>query len=173
MMHKNILNFCLIDYFNYILVPNKSLFFFKGMRGVMVIKMPSFYFFKETSVALHLVFAEKRFYAYFMHFFYSRYAGAFFYFKLKLRGLGYRIKAIAINFFRFFIGTTNLYFFHAPSDVLVRVRRRRMLLVSMDLGKLNLLIAHLLLLKKLIPYGLRGLFFPKQIILLKPGKKKF
>lgn len=28
-------------------------------------------------------------------------------------------------------------------------------------------------LKKLIPYKLRGFFFPKQFILMKPGKKRF
>jgi ribosomal protein L6P/L9E len=96
-----------------------------------------------------------------------------FFFRLKLHGLGYRIKRLANNLFRFFIGTTNFLFFHVPVNVLVKARRRRILFLSPDFFVLRSVFTSLLLLKKLIPYQLRGIFFPKQIILMKPGKKRF
>jgi len=118
-------------------------------------------------------FNSKSFFKFFMHYFFFLVRPSFFFLKLKVRGLGYRIKNLAPDFFRFFIGTTNLYFFHAPRGIHVRVRRRRMLLVSMYASLIFLVFSHLLLLKKIIPYQLRGVFFPKQLILMKPGKKSF
>jgi hypothetical protein len=45
--------------------------------------------------------------------------------------------------------------------------------ISTRLEDLKLSMLYLLMLKKQIVYRLKGLFFPKQIFLIKPGKNKF
>ena len=69
--------------------------------------------------------------------------------------------------------TANYIFLHCPKDILLKNRRRRLLIASANLQNLRVAFINILLLKKQIPYRLRGIFFPKQIILLKPGKKTF
>ena len=91
--------------------------------------------------------------------------------KLKIKGLGYRIKKISDNLLRFFFGSTNFFYLHIPLNVIAKVKKRRILLVSNNLVILKSLLAHLLLLKKLNVYRIRGLVYPRQIITLKIGKK--
>lgn len=74
---------------------------------------------------------------------------------------------------RFFIGTTNYIFLHCPKSILLKNRRRRLLIASSNVQDLRIVFVNILLLKKQIPYRLRGVFFPKQVILMKPGKKTF
>ena len=96
-----------------------------------------------------------------------------FFLKLKVRGLGYRIKKITSNLFRFFIGTTNYYYLHIPFSFYIKARRRRMIAFSNDKKLLSDIFMGIVALKKLIPYKLRGFFLPRQIVLMKPGKKRF
>lgn len=175
MVSCRVLFFSLGCAFDCRVVPAKSLFFFRGQERhhVLVLRVPSFCFFTVGLKKLAFLFGSKFYFKFFVNHFFSLGKPLFFFLRLKVRGLGYRIKALAHNFFRFFIGTTNLYFFHAPQGVHIRVRRRRMLLVSLSASLVFLVFSHLLLLKKIIPYQLRGVFFPKQLILMKPGKKSF
>jgi hypothetical protein len=164
----------LLHNFDCFFLEAKSLFFFKTPRGIAILKLSSFFFFKSYFHGFAFCFGNKSAFRNFIHCFFSSYSMNFyFFFKIKVRGLGYRIKKITNDLFRFFLGSTNLFFFHVPKGLLIRVRRRRMLLVSYDYRLLTFVFSHLLLLKKLIPYKLRGVFFPKQVILLKPGKKSF
>ncbi len=170
MVTLRVLNFSFDSSFDFFFFEPHCLFFIKYFRGIFVLQLPSLFFFNR--VYFYFFFKNKKSIKIFLNnlFFLNH---LFFFLKLKVRGLGYRVKRITDNFFRFFLGTTNLFFFHVPRNILIRVRRRRMLLVSCDLSLLNLVFSHLLLLKKIIPYKLRGVFFPKQIILMKPGKKSF
>ena len=62
---------------------------------------------------------------------------------------------------------------HIPKTILFRYKIRRLFFLSINLIDLRNLSLNLLLLKKYIVYRLSGLFYPRQIILLKPGKNKF
>jgi hypothetical protein len=90
-----------------------------------------------------------------------------------MHGVGYRVKHLTSNLIRFFFATTNFYYFIAPSSIFVRGRRRRLLLVSNDKSLLVFIFLSFFSLKKIIPYKLRGFFFPRQIVLMKPGKRRF
>lgn len=175
MLNCRVLYYSLGSSFDCRLAKAKALFFFKWhpQGDVLVLKVPSFSFFKEGNQSYGFTFSSKICFKSFMRHFFFLSKPLFYFLRLKVRGLGYRIKSLASNFFRFFIGTTNWYFFHAPRGIYVRVRRRRMLLVSLCASLVFLVFSHLLLLKKIIPYKLRGVFFPKQLILMKPGKKSF
>lgn len=170
MVALKVSNFFFDSSFKFFFFEPRCWFFIKCPRGVYVLQLPSFFFFNRISYSFCFS-SKSSFKSFLNHLFFFHHL--FFFLRLKVRGLGYRIKRITDNFFRFFLGTTNLFFFHAPKTILIRVRRRRMLLVSFDSALLNLVFSHLLLLKKIIPYKLRGVFFPKQIILMKPGKKSF
>jgi len=60
---------------------------------------------------------------------------------------------------------------HIPKNIIIKTRKRKLLLLSNDLFALKIILAHLLLLKKLSIYRIRGLVYPKQVIMLKIGKK--
>jgi len=156
-------------YFSYI----NNLFFIKGVMGVLVLKMPSLFFYINKENFLSFVFLNRFFFiSFFKHFSYLYKRLYFFNFvRLKIRGLGYRISKISSSFFRFFFGHTNFFYLHAPKDIIIKSRKRRLLLLSNNLFALKLVLAHLLLLKKLSVYRIRGLVYPRQVIVLKIGKK--
>jgi len=87
--------------------------------------------------------------------------------------LGFRVKRLVKNFYRVFLGTPNYIYFHLPLGCYIRGRRRKFLLVSSNLSLLKDIFAYLFLLKARVPYKLRGVFYPKQILLMKSGKKRF
>lgn len=128
---------------------------------------------KENLCCIRLITTEKAAVEHLFHMFYKAInIFKIFFIKIRVRGLGYRIKNLAKNLLRIFLGFTNYIYVHIPYDVIARARRRRLLLMSWNYNILTDILAHLLLLKPLIPYHLRGIFFPKQIILMKPGKKR-
>lgn len=150
-----------------------SLLFIKGTLGLLIIKLPSLFFILMKDYSISFLFLNRFFFiSVFKHFSYL-YRRLFFfnYVKLKIRGLGYRIKKVCSSLFYFFFGHTNFFYFHVPQNVIVRSRKRKLILLSNNLFVLKLLLAHLLLLKKLSVYRIRGLLYPKQIVVLKIGKK--
>jgi hypothetical protein len=152
--------------------------FLKGNYGIFVFTLPSLFYFSLNHKYLNvisLIFYSRFYFSSFLSHFMYHYRRIFvvFFVRLKVRGLGYRIKPLSKYLIRFFLGTTNYLFFHVPKGILARAKRRRLLLVSNNYANLRLFYVNLLLLKKLIPYQLRGIFFPRQLILMKPGKKTF
>jgi hypothetical protein len=137
--------------------------------------LPSFYFFILKNKLLIFFFINNFFFKSFLSHFKNLYIGFyfFFFFKYKLRGLGYRVKNISSRLLRFFIGTTNFFYMHIPYFIFAKAKRRRLLLFSFNYCFLKIIFLYLSFLKKLIPYKLRGFFFPRQLILMKPGKKRF
>ena len=77
------------------------------------------------------------------------------------------------NLLRFFLGMTNFFYLHVPSNLYVKARRRKLFLCCNDKVILMDIFLQLIVLKEKIPYKLRGFFFPRQLILMKSGKKRF
>ncbi len=150
-----------------------SLLYLKGLFGIISIKLPSHFFFDYNDFKLSFIFLNNYFFKSFLSQFTLSYRYLFFFHfvKLKIKGLGYRIKKMSDNLLRFFFGSTNFFYFHIPFNVIAKIKKRRILLVSNNLIILKTLLAHLLLLKKLNVYRIRGLVYPRQIITLKIGKK--
>jgi len=95
----------------------------------------------------------------------------FYFLKLRLRGLGYRIRRYLPYFYRFYFTRTNYIYFHVPKNILVCRRKKRVLLLSTDYHLVRLVFANLMLLHQVGPYNRRGFSYPRQIILLKAIKK--
>jgi hypothetical protein len=161
--------------FDFYFSKNNSLFLLKGLKGFYVLHLSSYFFFKILQSGLSFIFFSKYFFKSFIRNFllFCRYLISTYYFKLKLKGLGFRVKRISNRLYRFFFTFVNFFYFHVPYGVILKTKGRRLFFFSLDVGLLRIVIAHLLLLKKLIVYRIRGLLYPRQIVIMKPGKKKF
>src|SRR6201985_3867264 len=163
---KNFKIFILIKQ-NFIILKKQSRFFF--------LKLPSIYFYKLKSTIFSLCLIN---YFHYITFFkhviqlYNK-LSSFYYLRLKLKGLGYRIVHVSAFLVKLFFNRSNFFYMHIPKSILFRYKIRRLFFLSTKLVDLRNLMINLLLLKKYIVYRLSGLFDPRQIILLKPGKNKF
>ena len=119
---------------------------------VLKLTMPSHYFFrlgknefiftkkgKFKKVLTHLVGCLVNYHKYY-------------YVKLKLKGLGYKIEKITKNFYKFFFAYNHYFYFHVPQDILIKSRKRTLIMFSNNLAKLNDIYTQLLKLKKLDLY---------------------
>lgn len=149
------------------------LLYLKGRT--FVLKLPSIFFFKFTNTKFSLLFINYFYFISFIKFifkFYSKYF-IYYYFKLKLKGLGYRTRKLSKKLYRIYFNRSNYYYLHIPRLVLLKYRTRRFFFISLDKGILKKLILNLLLLKERIIYRFSGIIYPYQIFLMKPGKNKF
>jgi hypothetical protein len=113
-----------------ILLNNKFKFFFYknsflfllGFFGIIVLNLSSFYFFKFKNNYLYLLFLNKFFYLSFIKHFKNNYNYLFniFSIRLKIKGLGYRIRKITKNLYYFFFNYTNMYYLNLPNNILIK-----------------------------------------------------
>jgi hypothetical protein len=160
---------------NLAFLPKRSLLFLKGQFGVCLIHMPSLYFYKRNAASFQFLILRKDFFSQFFssfRTFYRRLTSLFF-FKFKLKGLGFRLRKFSSSLYRFYFTKANFIYFHIPPFILVRHKLRRMLLLSNNLALLRTVLVHILLLRRIIPYLIRGIVTPRRLIILKPGKKAF
>jgi len=153
---------------------NKSIIIIKGLYGVFIYKMPSYYFYKLYNNTIRFIFINKFIFTSFIKHFITLYKKLSFLYSVRLRvkGLGYRIRKITNNLYYFFFNYTNMYYFYLPKNILLKWYKKRLLLISNNLFLIKLLFSHMLLLKNIGPYRLRGLRYPRQIIFIKKGGKK-
>jgi hypothetical protein len=152
---------------NYIILKKKSRFFF--------LKIPYIYFYKFGYKVINLLFFNYFCYiSFFKHIIqlYNK-LSSFYYLRLKLKGLGYRIVHLSSHLIKAFFNRSNFFYIHIPKSILFKYKIRRLFFLSTKLMDLRNLMINFLLLKKYIIYRLSGLFYPRQIIILKPGKNKF
>lgn len=153
----------------------KSIFLLKSKFGLFILRLPSFYFYLMSinRQSFSLMFLSRfNFISFLRHLQYLTNRLCIIYFlRLRLKGLGYRVKRICKSLYRFYFTTTNYIYFHIPDQILVKSRKRRFILLSNNYQLLRVVFVNILLLKKLSPYNRRGIFYPRQIVLLKPGKK--
>jgi len=76
----------------------------------------------------------------------------FFFFKLRLKGLGYIIKKVTSRFLRFFFAKNHFFHFYVPYVFYIKVRRRNIFIFSYHKVLLNDLFHHFMLLKKIDLY---------------------
>lgn len=160
-------NYLLFLYNDKIIILNKNRYFY--------LKLLFHCFYKSNNNNITLLTLNKTFYYNFVNLIINNYSKffIFYYFKLKLKGLGYRIRIITKSLIKIFFNRSNYYYMHIPSTILFKYKMRRLFFLSIDYISLKLSIINLLLLKKFLVYRLSGLIYPRQIILMKPGKNKF
>jgi len=158
-------------YFN----KNKNLFYCQSISGITYLYLPFYYFYTNYSESKSFKFVNYYSFKSYLSFLNRLYSFSFklFFFKLKLKGLGYRIKRITKYLFRLFFTLPNYIYLHIPFNVIVKHRRKRLIFISNNLIRLRIIIFRLLLLKQFLPYDTMALNHKGRIFLLKPGKKPF
>lgn len=159
---------CYIDLaYSIIIITLKSRFF--------LFKIPSIYFYKLDNSNYKFLFFKKKFYISFLKHLFNFYNKLFmfYFFRLKLKGLGYRIFNTAKRLLQVFYNRSNFFYIHIPLCILIKNRTRRLFFISTNNEQLSVTILGILFLKEFIIYRQHGLYYPRQILLIKPGKNKF
>lgn len=152
---------------------NNNIFYFKNILGYLKNYMLSSFYMKIIKNNHYFLFLKKNIYNNFINnffFFYNKFF-KFFFVKLRLRGLGYRIKKISRKLYRFFFAFNHYFYFHISKEIFFKHRRRNLIIFSNNLNKLNDIFSHLLLLKKLDFYERNNTFIiSKKILFFKKRK---
>ena len=150
-----------------------STLYLKNKLGLVSILLPSYYFNKISVNKVYFLLPNiKRFKSFIRHIFtFYNTLFNFYYVKVKIRGLGYRLREIIDGFYYFFFNYTNFYYIHVPNNIFISMYKKKLLIISLNWQELKLVLSEILLLKSLGPYRLRGLRIPRQILLLKKSGK--
>jgi hypothetical protein len=151
-----------IDEFNSLLI--------KGNNGVVYFFLPSFYFLKSNKNNINFCFLNKFYFniVYKQLFLYLKFFYKVYFLRLKLKGLGYRIKKYNKNLYRFFMGYNHFFYFYVPINLFVWNKKRNLLILSIDKIRINDIYSQLLLLKKLDFFEKTNSFInPKKILFIK------
>ena len=180
MPYKDIMNYLtntykLIYNFNYFLDLSYSKIVINLNTRYFLFKLPFLFFYKQNKEFSNFIFLSRFHYKTFIKHLFNFYDKLFnfYYFNLKLKGLGYRVFRISKFLIKIFLNRSNFFYMHISSKVLLKYRTRRFFFISTDLGTLKVLVINLLLLKEFIIYRVNGIYYPRQILLIKPGKNKF
>lgn len=97
-----------------------------------------------------------------------------FYSELELIGLGFRIKKISSNVYRFFWGHSNFIYLFVPTDLSVEYssEERLIFFFGVSASVVNSFSSYLLLLKRMSVYRVTGLVKPGTVIRLNFGKQR-
>lgn len=135
--------------------------------------MPSLYFGKESVNKYNFLFVSHNHYNSFLTHCLNISNKSFFFFsvKIKIRGLGFRTRELGPNSIYFFFNYTNFFYMLAPTNILLKLYKKRLLVTSPDWSVLKLVLAEILLLKELGPYRLRGSRSPKILYYWKKKNK--
>ena len=173
MKKKNIFFLNSGEKINYYYSKNDNLLFLQKNLSYGKLRLPSFFFVLKKEKKIIFLFTMFKFMKTMLNLILSYYKKSFkfFFFRLRLRGLGYKIKKFAKKFYRFFFGINHYFYLNVPYDIVVKRRRRTLLVFSLNLQKLNDFFTHLLLVKKLDLYERANSFIvAKKILFLKKRK---
>lgn len=144
-------------------------------KSVILFKLPSYFFYKINKSSENVIFLSKFHYITFLKHLFNFYNNffCFYYYILKLKGLGYRVFQITASLLKIFFNRSNFFYLHVPASILLKYRTRKFFFVGLHYQALKVMILHLLFLKEFVIYKVNGIFYTRQIILIKPGKNKF
>lgn len=162
-------------FFNYIFDKNFLLYFDKVNNLLYFynnylkskIYLPNFYLNKN----LYFIFFDKYKFISFLKIFLNKikYLNKFYFFRLKLKGLGYKIFIVNKNLVKFFFGDKCYTYLHLPLDIYAyrhrKKRRRRIVFFSMNYEKLNDFFKYVINTKKIDYYERNNIFLEKNKII--------
>lgn len=166
-------NYLFNDRAKFFILPNKALFLIKGSLGWCFLHLPSLYFYKLSENKISFIFLNKYyFFSFLKHlsYLYNRLFN-FYFIKMSLRGLGYKIKRYGRFLLRFYFTMIDYLYFHLPPNIICKHRKRRMLLISNNLSELKTVMVQILLSKIRGGYSKYGFWHRRKIIFLRKRRK--
>lgn len=156
-----------------ILFPNRNVLGVVARYGYFHIQLPHFFFFAKASSQFTLAFTNRSSYASLLAIikYKIKHATLIYMARLRIRGLGYRIRRFSSHLYRFYFTKTNFIYVHVPMSILIRLRKRKIIILASNYPSLRSLLVGILLLKSTGPYNRRGFVYPRRMLFLKKGKK--
>lgn len=149
-----------------------SVILLKRHAGVAFVNVPSYHFVKIWDRGFSIIFEKFQSFQGFLRAFtnVNDQLSHFYSMRIKMRGLGYYIDAHSTNYLSFDFNHTSLFYFHVPKDMILKVYKRRLFMLTLSRSFLKTIVAEVLLLKELGPYRLLGLRTPRSIHLIRKRK---
>jgi len=173
---KNLINiYNLSTQFNYFINIENKLIYIYTKYCYFILKLPSLFFYKIEEGKIKLLFIDLFSYLSFLKListFYNK-LFSFYYFKLKLKGLGYRVRQLSKYLIKIYFNRTNYYYMHISKTIIFKYRTRRLFFFGNSYIHLYLSLLNFIYLKEHSIYRISGIMYPNKILLLKPGKNKF
>ena len=165
---------------SYIFSKKISLFYFKSLlvlvsdNGYFILKLPKIYYEKKYTEKLSLIFLSYYHFQSLLKSIITVYDRLILYYfsRLRMKGLGYRLKCISESLYKFYFVFVNFYYLHVPPSIIFKKRGKILIFFSSNFWVLQTLLSKLVLLKATIPYKKSGLLFPKAMVILRVGKKR-
>ena len=155
------------------LFPNRNVLGVVARYGYFHIQLPHCFFYAVTNSEFTLAFTNRASYATLLAIikYKIKHATLIYMARLRIRGLGYRIRRFSSHLYRFYFTKTNFIYMHVPVSILIRLRKRRIIILASNYPSLRSLLVGILLLKNTGPYNRRGFVYPRRMLFLKKGKK--
>src|SRR5215216_3794318 len=131
-MKKNIFFFNFGREFKLFFLKNNNLIILKKKSRFFFLKLPYIYFYQLKNKTINFIFLN---YFHYISFFkhvvnlYNK-LSSFYYLRLKLKGLGYRIIHLSGQLIKMFFNRSNYFYVHIPSSILFRYKIRRLFFLS-------------------------------------------
>lgn len=154
-------------------ISKHNLFVLKNIIGIIIFYLPSYFFHKIKYNEISILFLKKFFYKSFLSHFFANYLNLnnIYVIRLKIKGLGYQIYKITKSLYSFHFHYINFFYSFIPSNIIIHWYKKRIILIGNNKVILKNFFKCILLLKKLGPYRLLGIRYPRQIFFLKKGGK--
>ena len=155
------------------LFPNRNVLGVVARYGYFHIQLPHYFFYTNTNSQFTLAFTHRASYATLLSIikYKIKHATLVYMARLRIRGLGYRIRKFSLHLYRFYFTKTNFIYVHVPAHIILRLRKRRIIILASHYPSLRSLLVGILLLKSTGPYNRRGFVYPRRMLFLKKGKK--
>ena len=152
---------------------NDKLVFFSNFGKLYMCLRNSVFVKNITFLEIILLFTNKSIFNNFLKIFSRNYIyfKKIFFFQLRLKGLGYRMKRFKNKYIKFFFTKNQLFYLHIPMEIYIKMRRRNIYILSINKSKLNDIFHHFMLLKKLDLYEKTKSFVMKNKILFLKKRK--
>ena len=147
--------------------------YLQGDFGNLNFKIPT-HLINKKKVITFLFLNVKNYYKFYNNFFLNYYKIYYFYFfRVKLKGLGFKVKQISTYLYRVFFSRSCYIYINVPNVIVLKLRKRKLLFLSSYNFLLKTFFSYVILLKKIGPYNRIGFLVPREIIRLKKKKKLF
>jgi hypothetical protein len=100
----------------------QSLLYIKGLYSYIMIKLPNYYYYLINNNKINILYNNKNKFSLFIKNINLLYNKLIFLYsvRLRLRGLGFKIRKISKNLYYFFFNYINIYYFYIPKNLLIK-----------------------------------------------------
>jgi len=100
----------------------QSLLYIKGLYSYIMIKLPNYYYYLLNNNKINILYNNKNKFSLFIKNINLLYNKLIFLYsvRLRLRGLGFKIRKISKNLYYFFFNYINIYYFYIPKNLLIK-----------------------------------------------------